>query len=124
MRWLAGIMGWLWPTLALAAESGSEGLLPSGLKLMAALGLVLGLLLVAYAVIRRKTGFFSPARAGVIKVVETRYLGPKKALCVVEVRGEEFLLGVGQERIELISRLERKKAPSFEETLQGQELNR
>jgi hypothetical protein len=42
----------------------------------------------------------------------------------VEVRGEEYLIGMGQDRIELISRVDRKKAPSFEETLQNQELTR
>jgi flagellar protein FliO/FliZ len=113
-----------WPSLALAAESGGDGFLPAGLKLMAALGVVLGGLLLVYALGRKKMRFFSPARAGAIKVLETRYLGPKKALCVVEVRGEEFLLAMGHERIELISRLDPKKAPSFEETLQSQELHR
>jgi len=124
MRWLAAMSWLVWPSLALAGESGGDGLLPAGLKMMAALVVVLGVILMLYALSRKKPGLFSPARAGAIKVVETRYLGPKKALCLVEVRGEEYLLGMGQDRIELISRVDRKKAPSFEETLQNQELTR
>lgn len=124
MRLLAIMSCLAWPSLALAAEAGDAGLLPAGLKMMTALVVVLGIILMLYALGRKKPGFFSPARAGAIKVVETRYLGPKKALCLVEVRGEEYLLGMGQDRIELISRVERQGAPSFEETLQRQELTR
>jgi flagellar protein FliO/FliZ len=124
MRLLVVISCLLWPSLALAGASDGDGLLPAGLKMMTALVVVLGIILLLYALSRKKPGLFSPARAGAIKVLETRYLGPKKALCVVEVRGEEFLLAMGHERIELISRLDPKKAPSFEETLQSQELHR
>lgn len=126
MRWLTVMSLMIWPSLALAGESGGDGLLPAGLKMMSALVAVLGVILLLYALSRGKSGFLSVRRAGAIKVVETRYLGPKKALFLVEVRGEEYLLGGGQDRIELISRIDRKKAPasSFEETLRNQELNR
>lgn len=124
MRWLAGIIWIIWPSLAMAAESTGDSLLPATLKVTAALGLMLGVLLVAYALSRKKLGFLAPPRGGVINIVETRYLGPKKSLCVVAVRGEEFLLGVGNERIELISRLDRNKTASFEDTLKHQELQR
>jgi flagellar protein FliO/FliZ len=124
MRLLAIMSCLLWPSLALAGESGGDGLLPAALKMMTALVVVLGIILLLYALSRKKPGLFSPAKAGVIKVLETRYLGPKRALCLVEVRGEEFLLGMGQDRVELISRIDRKNAPSFEETLQSQELIR
>ncbi len=124
MRWLPAITWLIWPSLALAGEPSGEGLLPAGLKTMAALVVVLGVILLLFALSRKRPRWLSPNRAGAIKVVETRYLGPKKALCLVQVRGEEYLIGMGQDRIELISRIAGGPTPTFEETLQGQELKR
>lgn len=107
------------PTTALAAENGGDGLLTAGLKTMGALVVVLGIVLVLYAWARKKPGLFPAAKGGAIKILETRYLGPKKALYLVAVRGEEFLLGVGPEKIELLSRLGQASGESFAETLEA-----
>ncbi|MDW7645444.1 MAG: flagellar biosynthetic protein FliO [Desulfuromonadales bacterium] len=107
---------WLWPSLALAADSGS--LLASSLKMLAALGVVLGLVLLLYAASRKGFGFLPAAKGGAIKIVEMRHLAPRKAVCLVEVRGREFLLGVGNDRVELLTPLDRREGQaSFEEKL-------
>jgi len=107
---------WLWPSLALAADSGS--LLASSLKMLAALGVVLGLVLLLYAASRKGFGFLPAAKGGAIKIVEMRHLAPRKAVCLVEVRGREFLLGVGNDRVELLTPLDRREGQaSFEENL-------
>jgi flagellar protein FliO/FliZ len=51
-------------------------------------------------------------------VLEVKHLMPKKSLFLVEVHGRQLLLGVGIDRIELLSDLEwcNNKA-NFEETL-------
>ena len=106
----------LWPSLALAADSGS--LLASSLKMLAALGVVLGLVLLLYAASRKGFGFLPAAKGGAIKIVEMRHLAPRKAVCLVEVRGREFLLSVGNDRVELLTSLGPKEAQkSFEENL-------
>jgi len=109
----------LWPATVWASDGAGSGLLAAGLKMMGALVVVLGIVLLLYAWARKKPGIFPATKTGAIKVVETRYLGPKKSLCLVAVRGEEFLLGVGQEKIELLSRLGRHASEKFEDTLQS-----
>ncbi len=119
MRWLAASGCIFWPSLAVAGESGGDTLLPAALKMMAALVVVLGIILVLYALSRRRPGLFSPTPG-------ERHQGGGDPLSRAEKgpvpgggRRREFLLGMGQERIELISRLERKPSPcpSFADTL-------
>ncbi len=110
------------PSWALAQESGAPDIFPAVLKMVGALLLVLGLVFFLYAMSRRGFGSLLPgARSGQIRVVETRYLGPKKAVCLIEVRGQEFLLGVGSERVDLLSALGPKTPTPFEETLKSSE---
>ena len=102
------------------ADSGSPDLLPASLKVFGSLAVVLGIVLVLYVLARKGMGGLLPAaKSGAIRIVETRHLGAKKSLCLVEVRGEELLLGVGGERIELLSRLGRREEGSFAETLEA-----
>ncbi len=116
MRRLFSLILTLWPSMALAAES--DGVFTASLKVMAALAVVLGIVLLLYAASRKGFGFLPAAKGGAIKVVEMRHLAPKKALCLVEVRGQELLLSVGADRIELLTRLGSKpEEESFEKTL-------
>lgn len=103
---------------ALAADG--DGLLLPTLKMLGALALVLGVVLLLYAASRRGLGLLPRGNAQQIEVLETRSLGPKKGICLVRVRGEEYLLGLGADRVELISRLGRPGESSFEEQLQQQ----
>lgn len=95
------------PLPALAAEAaGAPGLFSAWLKLLAGLAVVLGLLYLFYALSRKGMLSFLPGtREGVIKIVEIKSLGPKKGLCLVQVRGQELLLGFGAERIDCLANL-------------------
>ncbi|MBN1142155.1 MAG: FliO/MopB family protein [Deltaproteobacteria bacterium] len=111
------------PGAAFAAGAGESaaGFSDAGVRLLVGLGLVVGTILLLLALSRRGMKFFPGARGGQIKIVEMRGLGPRKSLCLVEVRGEELLLGVSADRIELISswhREGREESP-FEKTVQG-----
>jgi len=75
----------------------------ASLRLIWGLLVVLGILFIIYGLMKRKLPFLNMTQNGVIKVVEVRHLQPKKSLYLVEIRGQEFLLGAGQDRIELIS---------------------
>ncbi len=98
------------PVTALAETAAKEpSLLAASLKMVAALGVVVGLLLLFYAASRRGFGFLPQNKSEVIKIIETRPLGGRKFLCVVKVRDEEILLGMTHDRIENLGRLEPTK---------------
>lgn len=103
---LAGFL--LWPAPCLAAETTPYG--SAVLQMIWALLIVLGIILLLYALIRKRFAMGATG-SGSIKIREIRYLMPKKGLAIVEVRGREFLLGIGVNRIELLSPLpERQEA--------------
>ena len=103
-----------------AADSVAEpSLLGSSLKMLAALGVVIGILLLLYAASRKGFGILPQKKNGLIQVLETRPLGGRKFLCVVKVRGQEMLLGLSNDRIEHLSQL--PSSDKFAETLQQAE---
>ena len=100
-----------------AAETVPEpSLLGSSLKMIAALAVICGILLLFYAAQRKGFGVLPQKKSGLIKVVETRPLGGRKFLCIVNVRGEEMLLGLSNDRIECLSKLPARE--NFDATLQ------
>jgi len=101
----------LLPSLVSAAEnSGHEfSFLASLLQMIAALALVVGLILITWH-------FSSKLMKGLpvghqlfskhIRVVETRYLGPKKSLVLVEVGGEYLLLSSSDGGLNFIKQID------------------
>lgn len=118
--WRLALLLLLLPTAAQAAPSAAGDALGDGLRLLGALGMILGLILLLYAGSRRGLRWLPKARGGAIQILETRPLGPKKSLCLVQVRGRELLLGVSAERVELLCQLDAAASPSFEDSLQRQ----
>ncbi len=118
MRLLMPILLLLLPAPAFAAAEPSGDLFTAALKLLAGLVVVLGLMLLLYALSRKGLKFFPGARGGAVEVLETRYLGPKKSICLVRVRGRELLLGLGSERVELLCALEGTEHEGFESALE------
>ena len=109
----------LMPQLALAAETANEpNLLYAALKMVAALAVIIGLLLLLFAASRKGFGILPKQRGGAIKILETKPLGGKKFLCLVSVRGEDLLIGLSNERIECLSKF--PAAKEFSTTLQEQ----
>jgi flagellar protein FliO/FliZ len=82
---------------------------------------VLGILFIIYGLMKKKMSFLHTSGKGIIKIVEVRHLMPKKALYLIEVRGQEFLLGAGTERLDLIAALNRNPEGSFAEILERSE---
>lgn len=114
---------WLVPQLAVAVETATApatepSLLYASLKMVAALVVVIGLLLLLYAASRKGFGIMPKQRGGAIKILETKALGGKKFLCLVSVRGEDLLLGLSNERIECLSKF--PAGQEFSTTLQAQ----
>jgi flagellar protein FliO/FliZ len=90
---------------AAADTATSESLLMPALKMLGALGVVVGLLLLFYAASRKGFGILPRPKDGQIQMLETRALGGKKFLCLVRVRDRELLLGVSNERIDCLTEL-------------------
>jgi flagellar protein FliO/FliZ len=101
---------------AAPAASSSESLLMPALKMLGALAVVVGLLLLFYAASRKGFGILPRSRDGQIEMLETRALGGKKFLCLVRVRDQELLLGVSNERIDCLTSLTPSSA-NFASTL-------
>ena len=116
---LSCIIMLLLPVAGFAAEAGKDvSLLTPALKMLGAMAVIIGLLLLIYAASRKGFGFLPKQREGSIKVLETKPLGGKKFLCLVSVRGQEMLLGLSHDRIECLSKLSPGK--DFSASLQQQ----
>ncbi len=81
-------------------------LIPSALKMLAALSAVLGGILVVLYLLRRfnRTGG-TAARERLVRVLASQSLGPKKAVVLVEVPGCVLVLGVGADQVRLLTRI-------------------
>jgi flagellar protein FliO/FliZ len=92
------------PARALGNEAPS--LLNASLRMTWGLLVVLAVLLIIYVLIKKRLSLLQGRGKGLINIIETRHLLPKKSLFLVEVRGQEFLLGTGSDTIELIARID------------------
>ncbi|MDX1762841.1 MAG: flagellar biosynthetic protein FliO [bacterium] len=122
-----------------AAEEGMPALPPggehvpelfhAGVRMVTALVVVLGLLLLCYHGFRRfmnSRGSFT-GRGAIIQVLATRYLGSKNALSVIDVEGEQFVIGLSPQGISFLTRLQQSSGhsrgeperPAFENILRG-----
>lgn len=88
---------------AWAVTPAETALLPLGLKVLAALVAVLGLMLVLSALVKKSGRWFPAAKNTAIRLIEVRYLSPKKVLYLVEVNGAQLLLAASADRLEKIA---------------------
>lgn len=108
----------LLPAELYAAQPDQVDLFSSGLKLFVGMAVVIGLMLIFHVLNRKGFKFLESRHAGKIRIVETRQLGGRKALCLVEVEGKRLLLGLGSDRVDL---LHSSSAGSFEDELRASE---
>jgi flagellar protein FliO/FliZ len=93
----------LLPAIASATEAADTELLPMGLKIMAALAVVLGIMLLLYALLKKSGRWIRTGKDSSIKLLEVRYLAPKKALYLIEVNGSTLLLSGTAGRLETLA---------------------
>lgn len=94
----------LFAQTALAGEQPPFSLSAS-IRLFWGLLIVLGILFIVYALVKKRLSMLNGGNKGVITIVETRHLMPRKSLCLIRVREREYLLGLGNDRISLIAAL-------------------
>lgn len=102
------------PATAAAAMSNTAAFL----RLTWGLVVVLGIILILYGLVRKRFSLLHSPDKSAIKVVEIRHLMPKKSLCLIEVKGREYLLGISSDNISLIADLAAPADNSFAATLE------
>ena len=82
-------------------------MLTTAIKMIAALGVLLGGLFVVYYFTRRMTRFNgNGTRDKLIRVLANKFIGVKKNICLVEVPGSVLILGITNDRITLLSEID------------------
>lgn len=120
--WIVMALLWL-PESGFAAEAGAGLQFSPALRMLGGLGLVLGLILGGYGLLRNRIGSFPAGRKRAVQVVESCPLGPRRSVCLVRVRDREFLLGVTQQQVTFLgetgagSGLQAAGRESFEQTV-------
>ena len=105
---------------AWAADSGDPDLFVSGLKMVVGMAVVIGLMLLVYFMNKKGIGFLKRGGTSRINIVETRPVGGRKMLCLVEVDGQSLLLGIGNDRIDFLCNVgSSSKKKGFENSLQN-----
>jgi flagellar protein FliO/FliZ len=99
------------PSIVFAGDSSGQefSFLASFLQMIAALALVIGLILVTWhfsSKLLRGLPVGQHLAAKHIRLVETRYLGPKKSLLLIEVGGEYLLLSCSDNSLSLIKQID------------------
>jgi flagellar protein FliO/FliZ len=109
------------PRFVLSAENFS--LFNSSLKMIWGLLIVLGILLIIYGLVKKRVSLLQGGGKGIIKIIESRHLMPKKSLFLIEVRGREYLVGSGGDSLNLIASIddENHSNSTFESILKDTE---
>jgi flagellar biogenesis protein FliO len=89
----------------------SPGFFSSALQMLAALGFVLGGLLVIFYFIKRiLRRDISGSKEQLIKVISSQYIGIKKSISLVAVPGSVLVVGVSNDHISLLTKIDDKVA--------------
>lgn len=97
------------PSLAIAEGSSNPdfSFFSSFLQMIAALSIVVGLILLAkHFSTKLLSASSNRLTAKHIRIIETRFIGPKKSLILVEVGGEYLLLASSESNLTLIKKVD------------------
>ncbi len=110
----------LLPARLWAAQGEPIDLFASGMKLFVAMAVVVAIMLLIHALNRKGFKFLENRQSRQIKIVETRPMGGRKSLCLVDVEGERLLIGVGNDRVDLLHHFDISPAAGgFEDELRA-----
>jgi flagellar protein FliO/FliZ len=114
-----GALAWLLAVSAGEAEAATSSLieLESYLRVFWGLGIVMAIILILYALLRKRFSLFAGHPQKHITIVEIKPLSGRKSLCLVRVKDQEFLIGLSGDRISHLATLSGPSSPSFAATL-------
>ena len=99
--WMMGVL-LAFPATGLAAQGAADMPFMESIRMMAIVAFLGIVLICGTVLLGKRLKFFPTIRSGIIHVLDSRGIAPRKFLCLVEVHGKELLLGVG-DRIELLA---------------------
>ena len=99
--WMMGVL-LAFPATGLAAQGAADLPFMESIRMMAIVAFLGIVLICGTVLLGKRLKFFPTIRSGIIHVLDSRGIAPRKFLCLVEVHGKELLLGVG-DRIELLA---------------------
>ncbi|MBU1567392.1 MAG: flagellar biosynthetic protein FliO [Proteobacteria bacterium] len=85
---------------------------------------VLGIILILFSLLRKRFSLLANTSEKNIKILEIKPLMGRKALCLITVKGNEYLLGISGDRINHLATLPNKSDLSFAATLKSSEADR
>lgn len=86
-------------------------------RVMWGLFIVLAIMLVLFAFLKKRFSIINPRSSKAIRVLEIQPLMPKKSICLIEVRGKEYLIGIANESITLLADMNSNGKSSFQDIL-------
>lgn len=90
----------------------------ASMRVMWGLLVVLGIIFVIYALAKKKFNFLPGSNENsLITIVEARHLMNKKSIYLIDVRGKEYLLGVSDNNINLLSTINKIDQEEFQTVL-------
>jgi len=93
-------------------------------KVIWGLLVVLAVILTLYALLRKRFSLLGSRSEQHIKILEIKSLMGRKALCLITVKGNEYLLGISGDRINHLATLPNNTDLSFAATLRATEADR
>ncbi|MDK9707955.1 MAG: flagellar biosynthetic protein FliO [Desulforhopalus sp.] len=109
------------PEIAHPASTAPVIEMESYLRMIWGLLVVLGIILALYGLLRKRFSLLAGNPGKSIQILEIKPLMGKKSLCLVTVKGNEYLIGISNDRIDHIATLPGTTGPSFEATLRATE---
>jgi flagellar protein FliO/FliZ len=99
----------------------SPELLPSMIKIFSALAIVVGMMIasiyLAKKVMRKAGGKIGEEE--LIKIVATRYVGPKSNVMIIDVLGKLLVVGLTNNQMSLLTRIDDDQSLDWLKTVQG-----
>jgi flagellar protein FliO/FliZ len=97
----------------------------SFISMISALAVILGLLFAAAWFLKRFLPRSAPglADASAIKIIASRYLGPKSSIMIVDIVGKALVIGVSTNNVSLITELSSAEAREKLKTIREQNVN-
>jgi len=107
----------LTPAISAQAAVADTADITAYFRVMWGLLIVLAIILVLFALLKKRFSIINPRSTKAIRVLEIQPLMPKKSICLIEVRGREYLLGIANESITLLADMNNHSKKSFQDIL-------
>ena len=91
------------------------------LKMLSALALVLGLMVVAMYFLKKfmnRTGG-SIETDEFVKIISTRYLGPKNSIVILDILGRVIVVGISNQQISMLTEIDDRESLDRLKTMRG-----